>query len=399
MSTVQKIATSDKCTGCGACQASCPTSCIELREDEEGFARPVIDFDRCIECGRCKRACHVCSHVDLNSILDARLVAANSKRLYGNGASGGLFGVIAEAHMRKGAHIFGARFEDDFSLNHREVGNLGEVKQFQGSKYVQSDMSSVFECIKNQLTQGEKVVFSGTPCQVAALRSYLGGECVERLATIDLICHGVPSPGFWRKEVSYLSTRMSDGVLRSVLFRNETKYDRYGYAFFLTGEDGSMRIPWQKDVYYRLFMESASLRECCYSCPYATSERVSDLTIGDCGSIDKYSFFDDVGIGTLTLANTEKGRKLLEEIEGEVSGIKIDLLLEIKANKQLHEPAQRPDIRNSVYSDLEEMTYGEFRHKYARNEETGIAERAKKALRRVVSWRTITKAKRVIKAK
>ena len=185
------------CCGCGACFNACPKQCIVMQKDEEGFLYPIINKEKCIDCGLCKKVCPALKKKEVGGQAKAYVGYNIDKVERKNSSSGGIFNVLANEIVSLGGHVYGAGFKEDFSVAHYSVDKKEDLCKLQTSKYVQSNTEKCFSKIKEQLNNGELVYFSGTPCQVEGLISYLGKEH-ENLYTQDIICHGVPSPEVWK---------------------------------------------------------------------------------------------------------------------------------------------------------------------------------------------------------
>lgn len=343
-----RITDKSLCTGCSACVNICPVQCIVLRRDREGFDYPVANPDICISCGKCERICPVLNPLEPSFPLEA--FAARSEEYAGGSSSGGVFPVLAEKVIENDGAVFGAVMNPDLTVGHSEAIDMKEVCRMRGSKYVQSDLYSVFEEVKGHLESGKKVLFSGTPCQVAGLNSYLGRD-YDGLLTADCACHGVPSPGLWEKYVKALQDRYGSPV-RDVCFRDKRGGWRK-YEMVVCFEDREVAVWHQKDPYMLLFLQDMSLRPSCYQCRFRNGRSGSDLTLADLWNVAEASpeFDDDKGV-SLVLANTNKGLSALK-----ASGVdmrKVDAGLAMKRNggfaADLIVPERRQDFFRGHHS-------------------------------------------------
>ena len=328
------------CCGCGACFNACPKQCITMQKDEEGFLYPVIDKEKCIDCGLCKKVCPVLRKTETSEKAKAYVGYNSNKVERKNSSSGGIFNVLASEIISLGGYVYGAGFKDDFSVAHYGVNSSEELYKLQTSKYVQSNTEKCYPKIKEQLDKGELVYFSGTPCQVEGLKSYLGKE-YENLYTQDIICHGVPSPEVWK---SYLE--LIGGKPKNVSFRDKT----HGWHYF------SMKIKTNKrkhlkrldqDVYTRLFLDNTILRPSCYACHFKKENRISDFTLADCWDlslVDNLLKDDDKGI-SLFFANTEKAQKLIERIKDKAVIKEVDCARAKASQKVMVTSVKMPESR------------------------------------------------------
>lgn len=305
------ITISDKslCCGCTACMNACPVQCIVMRRDREGFDYPVANPDRCIGCGKCESVCPVLHPSDAVEPLE--VLAVRSDEYVAGSSSGGVFPEIAKKMLDDGGVVFGAVLNDDMTVGHTDAGDMAAVERMRGSKYVQSDLYGTFEEAKYYLEEGRKVLFTGTPCQIAGLRSYLGRQ-YDGLIAVDCACHGVPSPGLFEKYVAALGKKEGSAV-RSLKFRDKSSgWMHYQFAYSTDG--ATVAKPYVKDPYMALFIQDMTLRPSCYRCPARKGRSGADLTLADLWSVADVllEMNDDKGV-SMVLVNSDKGRHLLCE--------------------------------------------------------------------------------------
>lgn len=309
------ITDKSKCCGCTACVNACPVQCIVMRRDrDEGFDYPVANPDICIGCGKCESVCPVLAPAEPSTPLAA--YAVRFEEFVDGSSSGGVFPALAKAVIDEGGVVFGAVMEPDLTVGHTEAETMDEVQRMRGSKYVQSDLYSVFFDVKEYIKSGRKVLFTGTPCQVAGLHKYLGGKS-DRLVTVDIACHGVPGPGLWEMYVKALGKRAGSEITAAD-FRDKSKgWRRYGFKTVSTsGTSTSVRA--SEDPYMALFMQDMTLRPSCYNCPAKGGRSCSDLTVADLWSVARTApqINDDRGASGV-LVNTHAGIELLEKTKPE----------------------------------------------------------------------------------
>ena len=308
------IADKHECCGCAACAQVCPAGCISMKPDGEGFWYPVVEESSCIGCDACDRVCPVLNASERGETV-LRSVAAYVKdsELREQSSSGGLFSLLADTVLDANGVVYGAAFEDDFSVAHRRVESAEDLAALRGSKYLQSRTETTFRDVQEDLKQGRPVLFSGTACQVSALQRFLGEDC-DRLVTVDVLCHGVPSPGVWQ---AYLreAEKMAACPVKKVSFRSKTTGWKQ-FALRLEFEDGTVsETPFPQDPFMQLFLRNAILRPSCHACPFKALERDSDLTLGDAWGVDQvFSDMDDDRGTSIALVHTEKGMELLESV-------------------------------------------------------------------------------------
>ena len=303
------------CAGCFACAASCPKSCISMQPDEEGFLYPSVDGEKCINCGLCERVCPVMKNkekADEPFAGKAYGAYARDEAIREKSSSGGLFTLLATAVLRRGGVVFGASFDEKMKLSHRAIESEEELSLLRGSKYLQSEIGDSYQKAKAFLSEGRPVYFSGTPCQIAGLRSYLGKE-YEGLITQDLVCHGVPSPFVFRQYLAYKG-KEREGVT-GLSFRDKREgWRRYGYALSY-GDGGEGFSVASHDEMGKLFQKDLCLRPSCYACAFKGASRESDITLADFWGVEKVAPTLDDGKGTsLCILHTEKGKNLFEAV-------------------------------------------------------------------------------------
>lgn len=300
------------CTGCGACRAACSHAAIRMEADGEGFAYPRIDGARCSRCGACRAACPV-DRAAARPWLNAVAARCRDEEIRRASSSGGVFTALAEEVLADGGMVFGAAFDKGFALRHTAVEQTDALHPLRGSKYLQSDLGETFVQAKTALKCGRRVLFSGTPCQTAGLLSVLRAPC-DNLLTVDLVCHGAPSPMVFAAYLRALEAKRGQPV-RTLSFRDK----RRGWKDFClaaTFADGSEYAAGQtEDPYMIAFLRNLCLRPSCHCCPFAGEKRQADLTLADLWGAQRLmpGQDDDQGL-SLVLVNSEKGERTLERV-------------------------------------------------------------------------------------
>lgn len=337
------------CCGCSACSSVCSKGCIKMQPDMEGFEYPQIDIDKCVGCHLCEEVCPFLNEKgELTPMIDYAALNIDEE-IRGNSSSGGVFYSIAEKVLLQKGIVFGAQFDEHWSVMHTYIEDMDELPKYMGSKYVQSHMGGGnYKKVRDFLHEGRYVLFSGTPCQIAGLKSYLKKD-YEKLLTIDFICHGVPSPKVWYKYVSELSSIKHIG---NISFRDKSE----GWSHFSLKIDDKKsneiyKSIFQNDPYMQLFLNNYILRPSCYDCKVRKGKSGSDITLADFWNIQNVmpEKYDDKGI-SLVLCNTEKGRKILC-----ANGIELHVVNHneiIKYNKAWYESYQPPYNRDEIISEL-----------------------------------------------
>lgn len=343
-----------QCTGCGACASICPLGCISLVYDDEGFAYPRAD-SRCVGCGECHDVCPVLgdsrspeTRVEQFCVAARHLDHAVRER----SSSGGAFFAICQAYCDDGDVIFGAKFEG-LRVVHDYACSVDEVEPFMRSKYVQSDLRDSYQEAMEFLESERKVLFSGTPCQVAGLKSFLGQE-YDNLLCIDLICHGVGSPGVFHKYIKYLETRYGSRVV-AFSFRNKrVRMGRFSEYVVRTEFENGTKIEDSSDLYNTAFLQALLLRPSCGECRFAGPSRMGDITIGDLK--DRYDVLPEVkGLENLStiVVNTEKGREVFDSVRQYMSVYPILMEDVIRTNNPFRETSKMSDRREEFFNDLQ----------------------------------------------
>ncbi len=301
------------CCGCGACINSCSKNALRMAENHEGFLVPVLDADKCIDCGLCMKACPALQEKRDNATAPECYAAQASNDIRAVSSSGGVFTPLAEKILGRGGVVCGAAFREDWTVHHIIVDNKEDLSKLRGSKYVQSDTEDCFKRIKGLLREGRWVLFSGTPCQVAGLYTYLG-KAYDTLVTVDIFCHGAPSPGVWKR---YLKENYEPCSIAKVNFRDKTAIGWSCSHVAITLKNG------QKDVsneYTKWFHSSVILRPACQDCKFSKLPRPADISLGDWWGIRDYAphLNDGKGLSNV-LISSDKGRELYESLNLPVS--------------------------------------------------------------------------------
>lgn len=360
-----------QCTGCGLCSTVCPFNAISMMENEEGFMIPQVDKDKCKECGKCAKFCPSIHPLDKNYPIETKLCLSKDK-LIEKSASGGLFITIARYYIEKlNGVVYGVVMDDSFKCYHSEATNLAELVPMQNSKYVQSNVGNCYSKVKKRLEEGRHVLFTGTPCQIAALKSFLKKD-YNQLLTMDVVCHGVPNQMFWQ---TYLKNCNISGI-QSYTFRNRANKRTWDPASrvprsgtleaTVVASWGEKHIPALKDAFYGSFVRCESYRLSCYYCQYARKERVSDITMGDCDSEKLYPSFYPYESKSIALINTEYGMSVWNTTKQLFDFIDLDYPKEVLANTCLGHPSKMPPARKLIYGDIKKLKWDDFVTKYVR---------------------------------
>lgn len=345
------ICNKDKCTGCFACNNICPKGAIEMKEDEFGYIYPKIIESKCINCGLCKKTCPVLNEIELKEPIKCLAIRTIDKDILKKSSSGGIATIISKKIIESNGVVYGARFVDNCTVSHVRIDTIDNLNSIQGSKYVHSYINDTYKNIKNDLLNNKKVLFIGTPCQIAGLKKYLMKN-YDNLYTVDIICHGVPSQKFLKDEVKRINKNLD---IDRVNFRDK-KYAKFNFSI-IKNKITTFHEEWTKSPYFYTFMKSYTYRENCYTCRYASHKRCSDLTIGDFWGISPESKFyvtRNKGL-SVALPITDKGNYLLDLISDITEYEERPLSEAVDGNDQLKRSCKKDYLTE------------EFKNKYLKN--------------------------------
>ena len=321
-----KISNKEACCGCEACAQKCPKSCITMEFDEQGFLYPIVEESQCIDCGLCESVCPVIHQASPRKPKKIYGAINHNEQIRLDSSSGGIFTALAEIALDKGGKVWGAKLNEQCEVVHDCVETIPALELLRGSKYVQSHIGLSFQKIKAELRKGKVVLFTGTPCQVAGLKRFLKDD-YSNLYTIDFLCHGIPSPGVWKK---YLEQQFGKSArLKDIKFRDKTHgWEKYCFSlkqYFPKGKDSVKHIErCNKNLYMRAFLHDLTLRPSCYNCPARSFKSGSDITLADLWgawrTLPEYN--DNKGCSCVAI-NTEKGGQLFQCLGTSVSAKEI----------------------------------------------------------------------------
>lgn len=346
------------CCGCTACVERCPRHCIRMKVDEEGFKYPIVDEDKCIHCNLCNSVCPIINQKEPKLPEEVYAARINDTSVVLNSSSGGIFTALSEAVILKGGVVFGARFDKEWNVIHAFTETNEGIKDFQGSKYVQSNIGDSYIKVEHFLKEGRRVLFSGTPCQISGLKSFLHKE-YDNLVTVSIICHGVPSPGVWNVYKEQIPKTLVGKIRRirygqpsitSINFRDKTNGWR-NYNFSVSGEDKkgscSLKEYHQKNLYLKGYLHNLFLRPSCYNCPARKGKSGADIQLGDYWGVQRRNpeFYDSIGV-SLVLLYSESGRSLFNDINAIKTAISYDDVLDCNINVEIDEkePLERDEF-------------------------------------------------------
>lgn len=347
-----ELAKRNQCSGCTACVAVCPQGCISMKENRDGFCYPEIDRQKCVSCRLCEKTCPVlCDSPQFESEVTAFAALSKDKQIRMESSSGGLFTEIARTILNAGGVVFGAAYNEEFDVVHICVDNEADLSKLRGAKYSQSDLTGIFKEVKSKLDNNRRVLFAGTPCQVAGLRSFLQKD-YEKLLLIDFVCHSVPSPMVWR---SFLQQLSRDKQIETINLRSKaTGWSHYQYSHFVEYSDGEhLEIRNQDSLYMKLFVNGYISRESCSDCRFKGYQRLSDLTLGDFWGIWDIDAEMDDNMGTsVVLIQSHKGLLALEQINDSVKLKQVTLEEASRCNPAILFSARHSKDREKVLKTI-----------------------------------------------
>lgn len=349
------------CCGCSACVYKCPVKCIRMKADRKGFLMPVINKELCVDCGKCADVCPVLHKGKRNKILAMYGGCHQNSEIVAKSSSGGAFSLFAEEILRRGGMVCGAAIGKNYHVQHELINRLELLDNLISSKYVQSDLGAVFMQIASALKHDYPVLFSGTPCQVAGLKNYIGEHFSDNLYTVEFICHGVPSLGIWEEYMKSLEKKCK-GELKEINFRSKVRHGWHDFEFhFKDSSSNEYFSSVRDDIYYNGFLENLFLRPSCYQCPFKGKESVADISIADFWGSEKYApeldEYSNAGLSLITIFS-DKGKLYFSECEKDFIGISVGDLDAYISNTASMCPPQKNRMTEKFYRYREK--YGTY---------------------------------------
>lgn len=344
------------CMGCGSCAMICPHHCIIMDEDNEGFLYPNIDFQKCVSCGLCEKSCPIITN-NAKRIYNTKSFAAQNRNeeIRKNSSSGGVFYSLAVSFINQGGIVCAAKYSKNFEVVHDIATTKEQLLDYCGSKYSQSRLGRCFVEIKQFLCQGYKVLFVGTPCQVAGLQTFLK-QSYDNLFLVDMICHGVPSPLVWEnylKERKQLDANTSK--LIAVNLRDKsTGWSNYSYSTRFEYQNGNVySVQQNNDRFMQGFIAGLYLRPSCSNCKFKGIERYSDITLGDCWGIwNQYPEFDDNKGTSWVMIHSKKGMKIWKDILPDFRSLEISNEQAVQYNPSALQSSESSYMRKEFFEKL-----------------------------------------------
>ena len=363
------------CCGCGVCHEICPRNAISMKTDEYGYVYASIDSDLCVDCGKCRNVCPALKNDYDKEFVKKAYAATSLDESTKKSASGGIFALLAKKVLSEGGMVFGTEMNENFDVQVIGISSVDELPKLQGSKYVQSNMLPAFKQIKETL-KDKKVLFCGTPCQVSALKNYIGKEN-ENLILVDLVCHGVPNNQMFKDEIAILQKKYKGNVSGYAFRDKDYGHNVIGNLQFKNSKKKKALYSFASS-YYIAFLKNDILRENCFDCKYANANRPGDITICDYWGVqneepDFYRECNEKGIVGISavIVNSKKGEAFFEENKEKLF-FKDSTVEKIqKANGCLYHPSKkganyetiRATYKKNGWTDVSKF----YRKKYRKN--------------------------------
>ena len=352
----------EECCGCSACLNICSKHAINMIQDKKGYLYPKINHDLCINCRLCEQVCPLKNKLETNEFKKIEKKKKNKDRHEReNSSSGGIFIEIAKYILNVDGVVYGVELTDDFQVRHGRATKLEDIRKFQGSKYVQSDKGDIFYKVQKDLTEGKKVLFTGTPCEISGLKKFLRKK-YDNLYTLDLICHGVPSRELLNTFLKG-KVKLYSSPIKNLKFRDK-KFGWRNQEISIEFENGKKyHAPIWVDNFYRLFTNNYILRDSCYSCRFSNLERQGDITIGDFWNLKNVddNFEDELGVSSIII-NSKNGENLFKIVQDKFEVIECSLN-DINQNN-LNNPSAKPTNYEEFQNTINEKGFEYCLKKY-----------------------------------
>lgn len=357
------IGKGELCCGCTACESICGKQAIIMSPNKKGFLEPVVDLEKCVQCGLCNTVCPFENKPDKVSDAQHEKVCAAKRidvELQKSSQSGGAFAGLAETFLKNDGIVYGVKLDDELKAVYTRIEDVKKLSKLKGSKYVQACVGNTYCMVEMDLKNGKSVLFSGTPCHVYGLLSYLKARRInaERLMTVDIVCHGVPSPKLYEDEKKLIAEFHGNKKIKGFNFRDKS----FGWGSSYVEVKIGKKFIIDND-YTKLFYSHLALRDSCYTCPFADKNRVSDITIADCWGIEKVhpEFWDRNGC-SLVICNSVKGNMFWSSVEEQF--YICELTLESVLQPNMQHPTERPDETDLFWKDYHKFGYEYVLRKY-----------------------------------
>lgn len=373
-----------KCSGCSACYNACPVDAIEMQPDGEGFLYPVIDNQKCIKCKQCELACPYVTSVEEPNDLKLCFAAYNKNEVErSHSSSGGIFIALAKQILAEDGIVYGAAYDEHFTVYHTGADNIKDLDELLGSKYMQSRIGRIYKEIQKELRTGKKIMFVGTGCQIGGLKGFLRKNYTN-LITVDFICLGAPSPKVWK---DYLDTYFAKENISYVNFKDKS----LGWHTFSLRIDGKERFVknGRKTYFFAGYFKQLYSRPSCSECIFKKGNRISDITISDCWGYNHIApeMDDNKGLSSVE-CHSEKGAALFDSIKGGLEWKEADIEDVYRYNSNYCQSAPMGKERAAFWKDYDVIPKKELFEKYCQPQRESYAKRmimsVKSKVKRVV---------------
>lgn len=339
------------CSGCGTCSVVCPKKCISMIENNRGFLIPSISKDECIDCGVCLSRCPELTTINLNVNIKTFAASTKNKDILIESTSGGVFYELASAVLKENGIVCGCSWCFGVA-KHICIDKLDDLNKIQKSKYVQSEMGNIYSEIKGYISKGKQILFCGTACQIAGLCNFLNNQ-TDSLITVEVVCHGVPSPGLYKKYITWLENKYNKKIdvynFRTKKFHKKGEHFK---SFIIFNDKTESSLFMNTDPYYSSFINGKTLRKTCYKCKYKGKNRVSDITVCDFWGIEKEipNFPSNFGASAV-LVNSVKGIDLFDKIKENLNFTETTIDIVAKSNPSLYNSTKECNELNYSLKD------------------------------------------------
>ena len=373
------------CCGCNACGDICAHNAISFKTDIEGFWYPDVDMDKCVDCGLCEKVCPIINIKELkkNDIPQSICYAAEHKNLevVFDSTSGGLFSALADIMYKSGGYVGGAIFNEDFSVKQYISNDKEDLPRLRSSKYLQSHLDGFYKQVKDLLKAGERVLVCGSPCQMAAMRSFLRKE-YENLIIVDYICRGINSPKVWRKYLDSYEERYGSPVVYAKAKSKEYGWRNLTQKVILADGRHIYETKDQSNFTKGYLKTGVYCRPSCYECKFKGYPRIADITLADFWGIEKVDRTLEKNLGTsLVMVNSKKGEVYFETVKKRINYISVPFESIEAGNRSLNLSVDPPRVkREEFFNDLDKMSFLQLADKYI-TDPTSFKANVKRALK------------------